>query len=45
MYAEEYKAWIACKAICPKIVETFNYFKIFWVVKITLVNQTALSAS
>jgi hypothetical protein len=45
MYAKEYKAWIAHKAIRPKIVETFDSFKTFWVAKITLVNQTALPAS
>jgi hypothetical protein len=45
MYAEEYKAWIACKAIHPRIVKTFDSFKTFWVAKITLVNQTAVPAS
>ncbi len=45
MNAEEYKAWIACMAICPRIVKTFNSFKTFWVANITLVNQTAVPAS
>jgi hypothetical protein len=45
MYAKEYKAWIACKAIYPRIVKTFDSFKTFWVAKITLVNQTAIPAS
>jgi hypothetical protein len=38
MYAKEYKAWIACKAICPRIVKPCDSFKTFWAVKITLVN-------
>ncbi len=38
VYAKEYKAWIARKAVIPKIVETFNTFKLFWATKITLVN-------
>jgi hypothetical protein len=45
MYAKEYKAWIACKAICPRIVKTFDSFKTFWAAKITLFNQTAIIAS
>jgi hypothetical protein len=45
MYAEEYKAWIAREAIHPRIFETFNSFKTFWAVKITLVNQTAVPTS
>ncbi len=45
MYAEEYKAWIARKAIHPRILETFDSFKTFWKAKITLVNQTAIPTS
>jgi hypothetical protein len=45
MYAEEYKAWIAHKAICQRIGEAFDSFKTFWAAKITLVNQTAVPAS
>jgi hypothetical protein len=45
MYGKEYNAWIACKAICPCIVETVNMFKTFWAAKITLMNQTAIPAS
>ncbi len=45
MYGEDYKAWFACKAIRPKIVETLDTFKMFWAVTITLVNQTAIPAS
>ncbi len=45
MYAKEYKAWIARKAIHPRIVETFDSFKTFWAAKITLVNQTAIPTS
>jgi hypothetical protein len=45
MYAKEYKAWIACKSKRPKIVETFDMFKTFWAMKITLVNKTAVPAS
>ncbi len=45
MYGKEYKAWIACKAICPRIVKMVNTFKMFWAAKITLVNQTAIPAS
>ncbi len=45
MYAKEYKAWIARKAIRPRIVEIFDSFKTFWAAKITLVNQTAVPAS
>jgi hypothetical protein len=45
MYSEEYKAWIACKSICPAITETFDTFKTFWAAKITLVNQTTIPAS
>jgi hypothetical protein len=45
MHAEEYKAWIARKVIRPRIIKTFNSFKIFWAAKITLVNQTAILTS
>jgi hypothetical protein len=45
VYAKEYKAWIARKAVTPKIVETFNTFKLFWAAKITLINQTSILAS
>jgi hypothetical protein len=45
MYGEEYKAWIARKAVRPHIVETFDTFKKFWVAKIMLVNQTGIPAS
>jgi hypothetical protein len=45
MYAKEYKAWIACKAIHPRIVKTFDSFKTFWAAKIILVNQTTVPAS
>jgi hypothetical protein len=45
MYSEEYKARIACEAIRPRIVETFDSFKSFWADKISLVNQTAIPAS
>ncbi len=45
MYANEYKAWIAHKAIHPKMVKTFDSFITFWAAKITLVNQTAIPAS
>jgi hypothetical protein len=45
MYGKEYKAWIACEAIRPRIVETVDMFKTFWATKITLVNQTAMPAS
>ncbi len=45
MYAKEYKAWIARKAIRPRIVKTFDSFKIFWAAKITLVSQTAIPTS
>ncbi len=45
MEAKEYKAWIACEAIHPKIVKTFDSFKTFWAAKITLVNQTAIPTS
>jgi hypothetical protein len=45
MYSKEYKAWIACEAIRPRIVKTVNTFKTFWAAKITLVNQTAFPAS
>jgi hypothetical protein len=43
MYAEEFKAWIACKTERPRIVKTFHMFKTFWAT--TLVNQTAVPAS
>jgi hypothetical protein len=45
MYGKDYKAWIARKAIRPKIVETLDTFKMFWAATITLVNQTAIPAS
>jgi hypothetical protein len=45
MYGEEYKAWIACEAIRPRIVKMVDMFKTFWAAKITLVNQTAIPAS
>jgi hypothetical protein len=45
MYSKEYKAWITCETVCPRINETVNTFKTFWAVKITLVNQTAIPAS
>jgi hypothetical protein len=45
LYAEEYKSWIARATTTPRIVETLNTFKKFWVDKIMLVNQTAISAS
>jgi hypothetical protein len=45
MYSKEYKAWIACKSICPAIPKMFDTFKAFWAAKITLVNQTAIPAS
>jgi hypothetical protein len=45
MYAKQYKAWIARKAIRPRIAKTFDSFKTFWAVKITLVNQTTVPAS
>jgi hypothetical protein len=45
MYAKEYKAWIARKAECPKIVKRFEMFKMFWVAKIMLVDQTAVPTS
>jgi hypothetical protein len=45
MYAEEYKAWIAREYECPRIVETFDTFKMFWAAKIMLVTQTAVPAS
>jgi cysteine synthase len=36
---------MACKAIRPRIVKTFDSFKTFWAAKVTLVNQTAVPAS
>jgi hypothetical protein len=44
MYGKEYKAWIACKTIHPRIIETVDTFKTFWATKITLVNQTTIPA-
>jgi hypothetical protein len=44
MYAKEYKAWIARKAISPRIV-MFDTLKTFWAAKITLVNQIAIPVS
>jgi hypothetical protein len=45
MYAEEYRAWIPREAERPRIVKTFNTFKMFWATKIMLVNQTVVPAS
>jgi hypothetical protein len=45
MYANEYKAWIACRAMCHKILKNLDLFKMFWSTKITLVNQTTIPAS
>ena len=45
MYAEEYKVWISCESKRPRIVETFDTFKMFWAAKITIANQTAVPAS
>jgi hypothetical protein len=45
MYGKEYKAWIACKAVCPLIVKKVNTFKPFGAAKITLVNQTAITTN
>jgi hypothetical protein len=45
MYNEEYKAWIACKSKCPRIIKTFDTFKMFWAAKNTLFNKTAVPAS
>jgi hypothetical protein len=45
MYGKEYKAWIACKTIRPRIVETVDMFKTVWAAKTTLVNQTAIPTS
>jgi hypothetical protein len=45
MYAKENKAWIARKAICPRIVKTFDSSKTFRAARITLVNQTPVPAS
>jgi hypothetical protein len=45
LYTKECKAWIACKAVTPKIVKTYNTFKSFWAAKIMLVNQTAIPTS
>ncbi len=45
MCGKEYKAWIACKTVCPCIIKMVNTFKRFWAAKITLVNQTAIPAS
>jgi hypothetical protein len=45
MYAKEYKAWIARKAIRPRFVEKFKSFKTFWEKQINLVNQTTVPAS
>ncbi len=42
---KEYKAWIACKAIRPRIIKTVNTFKMFWATKIILVNQTTIPTS
>ncbi len=45
MYTKEYKQWIACEAVCPRMDEDMNYFKEFWSSKIALFNQTAIPAS
>jgi hypothetical protein len=45
LYPKEYKAWIARKAVTPRIVEKFDTFKLFWAAKITLINQMAIPAS
>jgi hypothetical protein len=45
LYAKEYKVWIARKAVTPRIIETFDTFKLCWAAKITLVNQTGVPAS
>jgi hypothetical protein len=45
MYGEEFKAWIACKAVRPHIIKMVDMFKTFLATKITLVNQTAIPAS
>jgi hypothetical protein len=45
MYGKEYIAWIAHKAISPRIVKTVDTVKTFWAAKITLMNQTAIPAS
>jgi hypothetical protein len=45
MYGKEYKAWIACKTVRPRIIKMVDRFKTFWVTKITLVNQTTIPAS
>ncbi len=45
MYGKEYKAWIACKAVRPCIVETVDTFKKNWTTKIIRVNQTTIPAS
>jgi hypothetical protein len=45
MYGKEYKAWIACEVIRPRIVKTVDTFKMFWAAKITLVNKTAIRTS
>jgi hypothetical protein len=36
MYGEEYKAWIACKAIRPRIVETVDTSKRFGPLRLSL---------
>jgi hypothetical protein len=45
LYAKEYKAWIAREAITPRIIKTFDTFKLFWAAKITLINQMAIPTS
>ncbi len=45
MYGKEYKAWIACEAIRPRIVKMVDTFKMCWAAKITLMNQNAIPAS
>ncbi len=44
-YAKEYKAWVACESIHPKIVENLDSFKTIWSGKITLINQTVIPTS
>jgi hypothetical protein len=45
LHTKEYKAWITRKAITPKIVKTFDTFKLFWAAKIMLLDQTSIPAS
>ncbi len=43
MYGKEYKAWIACKGIRPRIVKMVDTFETFWATKIALVNRTTIA--